>query len=159
MLKTPLGGLKIQMDGKDIPYTCEKVDRDRSCPELDGRWALSVECKPDGAEHTISCRIEGYVPSAQDMVEGGEDLELKSFYRGDCKLSLGMEGDSCYLDGERLSSYDYDTAYLDDGVQYALFCFTKTRRFVFGAAWLEHRTEDNDLQTWFGADPTLFENV
>lgn len=33
---------------------------------------------------------------------------------------------------------------------------TKTDRYVFGVAWIENVTDDNDVQTWFGADPTMF---
>ena len=33
---------------------------------------------------------------------------------------------------------------------------TKTTKYVFGVAWIEKVTTENDVQTWFGADPTLF---
>lgn len=33
---------------------------------------------------------------------------------------------------------------------------TKTTKFVFGIAWIDNVTAENDVQTWYGADPTLF---
>ncbi len=31
-----------------------------------------------------------------------------------------------------------------------------TTKYVFGIAWIENVTTENDVQTWYGADPTLF---
>lgn len=33
---------------------------------------------------------------------------------------------------------------------------TKVSTYVFGVAWIVDATEENDIQTWFGADPTYF---
>ncbi len=33
---------------------------------------------------------------------------------------------------------------------------TKTAAYVFGVAWIVNVTEENDVQTWYGADPTYF---
>ncbi len=83
---------------------------------------------------------------------------MKSFYKGHSKLSIGMEGETGYFaDGTRaFDTYDYDTEYLEDGVRYVINEDTKTDRYVFGVAWIENVTDDNDVQTWFGADPTMF---
>ena len=40
-----------------------------------------------------------------------------------------------------MEDYDYENDYLDNGVSYEIFDFTKT--------------DENELQTWFGADPTI----
>ena len=34
-------------------------------------------------------------------------------------------------------------------------CCLKTK-YVFGVTWIENVTTENDVQTWYGADPTLF---
>lgn len=69
-----------------------------------------------------------------------------------------MEGETGYCaDGTRaFDTYDYDTEYLDDGVQYVIVENTNATTYVFGIAWIENVTDDNEVQTWFGADPTLF---
>ena len=94
----------------------------------------------------------------ENGIESGERLELKSFYRDNTKLSIGMEGDAGYYpDGTRsLDVYDYDNDYMEDGVSYLILEETKTTKYVFGVAWIEKVTAENDVQTWFGADPTLF---
>ena len=64
-----------------------------------------------------------------------------------------MENDDLGLESE----YDYDTGYLDDGVRYEIRTFTRTRKYVFGVAWILNFTDENGKQTWFGADPFGFE--
>lgn len=46
--------------------------------------------------HIIACRIRGYHPSAEDEIETGEYLELKSFFDKTIKLSIGMIGQTGY---------------------------------------------------------------
>lgn len=97
--------------------------------------------------YEIACRIADRAPSKNDGIESGENLELKSFYNEKAKLSIGTIGDiGC-------STFDYENEYLDDGVAYLVLQKTKTEKFVFGVAWLNNCTEENDVQTWFGADP------
>ncbi len=158
-MTTPLGDIEIHIDGKIIEYTAQNMGMpDKLCPDIDGRFCIKVEFVPDGERHTISCRIKDHTPSDRDGIESGERLELKSFYKGRSKLSIGMEGETGYCaDGTRaFDTYDYDTEYLDDGVQYVIVENTNTTTYVFGIAWIENVTEENDVQTWFGADPTYF---
>lgn len=158
-MTTPLGDIEICIDGKSIKYTAQNMGvMDRLCPDVDGRFCIKVEFVPDGERHAISCIIKSHIPSDKDGVESGERLELKSFYKGHSKLSIGMEGETGYFaDGTRaFDTYDYDTEYLEDGVRYVINEDTKTDRYVFGVAWIENVTDDNDVQTWFRADPTMF---
>ena len=55
-----------------------------------------------------------------------------------------------------LHIYDDDNDYMEDGVSYLILEETKTTRYVFGVAWIENVTAENEVQTWFGADQTLF---
>ncbi len=73
-------------------------------------------------------------------------------------MSIGMEGEAGYYsDGTRATNtYDYDNDYMEDGVLYQIMRDTKTTKFVFGIAWIDNVTAENDVQTWYGADPTLF---
>lgn len=54
-----------------------------------------------------------------------------------------------------MEDYDYENDYLDNGVSYEIFDFTKTRQFFFAICWIDDYTDENELQTWFGADPTI----
>jgi hypothetical protein len=47
------------------------------------------------------------------------------------------------------------TAYLDNGVQFFVLENTKTTDYVFGLAWINEVNDDNDVQTWYGANPIL----
>ncbi|MDO4280536.1 MAG: hypothetical protein Q4C56_02790 [Peptococcaceae bacterium] len=156
MLLTPLGEIEILFDNEEIEYDYTALLCDPSSfPDLDGRFFIKLNFKPDGKRHTISCRIKGHIPNSNDDIESGENLELKSFYRGTTKLSIGMEGDSGYfIDGTRASdTYDYDNDYLPDGVEYIVLGTTETEEYVFAIAWIDPFTEENEIQTWEGADP------
>lgn len=157
MLLTPLGEIKVFYDDKEVEYNVKAVKCDKRCPDLGGRFIIEVHFKPDGREHIISCRIINHVVHPYDDIETGERLELKSFYNENVKLSIGMEGDTGYLfDGTRYSDeYDYDTDYLSNGVEYDVLETTKTEIYRFGIAWIEPYSEENDIQTWFGADITM----
>lgn len=159
MLTTPLGDVEIYIDDKKIEYVERNIRKpDKLCPAVDGRYSIEVNFLPDGKFHDISCKIKDYISSKEDGIESGERLELKSFYRYNTKLSIGMEGDAGYYpDGTRSSDmYDYDNDYMEDGVSYLILEETKTTKYVFGVAWIEKVTTENDVQTWFGADLTLF---
>lgn len=159
MLSTPLGDIEIYIDNEKEEYTVKNIGAsERLCPDISGRFGIEILYEPDGKQHTISCRIKKYHASSRDEIEPGERLELKSFYRENTKLSIGMEGDAGYYsDGTRDSDvYDYDNDYMEDGVSYLIMEDTKTTKYVFGIAWIDNVTVENDVQTWYGADPTYF---
>ena len=86
---------EICIDGKTIKYTAQNMGvMDRLCLDVDGRFCIKVEFVPDGERHTISCIIKSHIPSDKDGVESGEQLALKSFYKGHSKLfdSVFMSG-------------------------------------------------------------------
>ncbi len=157
MIETPLGKIEIWIDDKQISYSECKLDNISLCPDLLGRYKVEVAFEPDGKEHIISCKIKDYQGTKEDSPESGERLECKAFYKNDCKVSLGMEGDSGYIGGKRVSDfgYDYDCNYLSNGVEYNILPETKTQSYVFGIAWIGNLNEERDVQTWFGADPTI----
>lgn len=157
MLETPLGTIEICIDNKPIEYIATPIPVDKTCKDLDGRYSIQIGFQSDGKEHSISCVIKDHIYSKQDGIETGERLELKSFYKGYAKISIGMEGDTGYWqNGERVSNlYDYDNEYLVNGVSYKIFSTTKSAVYTFGIAWLVNCTDITDVQTWFGADPTI----
>ena len=94
-MTTPLGDIEICIDGKTIKYTAQNMGvMDKLCPDVDGRFCIKVEFVPDGERHAISCIIKSHIPSDKDGVESGEQLALKSFYKGHSKLfdSVFMSG-------------------------------------------------------------------
>ena len=156
MLEPPLGIVEIKIDNHTVEYECFPVSVDRTCSDLNGRYAIVVYFLPDKAEHTISCMIKNHIPSTLDGADPGENLGLFSLYERDVKVSIGVVGESGDdIRGVRQSDYDYDTEYLTNGVQYRLLPITKTSKYIFGVAWINKVTEENDVQTWYGADPTM----
>ena len=157
MLSTPLGDIIILIDNKAISYNAIPVNRDKTCMDIHGRYKIVIDFIPDGQEHQIKCLIDGYENIDDDFVETGDNLELKSFVKNNIKLSIGMEGDSGYFsDGTRISDYyDYDNDYFDNGVSYQILKITQTNKYVFGIAWIVDQRPDNEVQTWYGADPSI----
>ena len=155
ILTTPLGAIYIEIDGQEIEYTYKSIALDRTCREVNGRYLIELDYEPDGQPHIIACRIRGHQPSEEDEIETGEYLELKSFYNETIKLSIGMTGQTGYVGSHRDNTFDYDNGYLADGVTYELLPFTKTQKYKFAIAWLNHCTPENDVQTWLAADPII----
>lgn len=167
-LITPLGAIKVLLDGEPIPCSVTKLEPlEAFCPDIAGRYKIEVDYIPDGKRHLISCclyptqLIKGYF-------ESGERLECYGYYNEDekIKVSIGIEAATEYVFNDKgqlfrdNDEYDYDGNFVEkDGVfynSYALLPFTKTTHYVFGIAWIFDCTDSKrDTQTWFGADPTL----
>lgn len=160
MLDTPLGKIEILVDNKITAYSAVPCALNENCPDLDGLYKISIEFSPDGKNHEIWCRIKGHKGSSDDDIAPGENLELKSFFKGFVKLSIGTEGNSGYLpDGTRVSTYDYDTEYYTDGIKHVIFPDTKTKHWAFVIAWIKNANEKNENQPWLGVDTTLFPSL
>lgn len=164
-LLTPFGEIQILIDGKPVPYFAQEGRKlDNLCPHVLGRYQIAVQFHPDGENHTIACVFESDCPYKRSP-ESGERLECQSFYndRG-FKMSIGLECEAGYINGARVSDeYDYDAGCLENGVAFLIDRNTRTERYVFGISWIDHvswgnQTDDTikrDVETWYGADPTL----
>lgn len=164
-LITPFGDIKVLIDGQPVPYFSQAGRKlDVLCPHVLGRYQIPVKFIPDGSEHTIACVFEPNC-SYERSPESGERLECQSFYN-DCrfKLSIGLECETGYMDGVRISDeYDYDADYLENGMAFLIDANTKTEHYTFGIAWIDNvgwddssdDNNDRDVETWYGADPTL----
>lgn len=166
-LITPFGRVQVNIDGEEIEYSANEGKKiENLCPEITGRYQITIYFEPDGNEHEISC-ILPEIEKVNREPESGERLELQSFYNSKrWKISIGLEGESgCFIDGKRVSDdydYDYDVEYLENGMSYLILKKTKTMRYVFGIAWIDDvgwddadEECDRNIQTWFAADPTL----
>ena len=73
-------------------------------------------------------------------------------------MSIGLAGDNWYspYTGKRESKFDFDVDYLENGMAYQILPFTKTAKYLFGLSWIQPCNEQNDVQTWFGADPSYY---
>ncbi len=157
MLETPFGVVNIYIDKQCIEnYTIKELPLTSPCFNVDGRYCITVDFKPDGKKHTIFCKIENYTSSDDDGIESGENLVGMGFYKNGGKLSIGIESDTWYLDGKRYSRYDYDCSYSENGyVAFEILEFTKSEKFIFGIAWKEE-CDEQDAGTWYASDPTMF---
>ena len=81
-------------------------------------------------------------------IETGEGLECVSFYIRNDKSSIACEGS--FGDSEE---HDFDGWLGDDGIIIEIKKETNSKEFVFGICWVSHLTDENDIQTWFGAEP------
>lgn len=164
-LITPFGEIRILIDGISVPYYVREGRKpDVRCPDVLDRYQITVFFVPDGKEHRIACVFE---PDClyEKTPESGERLKCQSFYNDQgFKMSMGLECESGYIDGIRISDeYDHDADYLENGMAYLINPHTKTNRYVFGIAWIDNVSWDDssglesqrDAQTWYGADPTL----
>ena len=166
-LLTPFGEINILIDGKPVPYSAQEGRKqDVLCPHVLGRYQITVPFIPDGKEHVIACVFEPDC-SYERTPESGERLECQSFYN-DCryKMSIGLEcGAGCIGAGDVRASdrSDYDAGYLENGMSFLIDRNTRTECYVFGIAWIDNVGWDDpvdghnnrDIETWYGADPTL----
>ena len=156
-LITPLGEITVLIDGNELEYSYKKLKSFKSCPDVKDRYAIEIDFLPDGMVHSIACVLSDLDERAKLNVESGEHLECVSVIFEDIKLSVGLEGDDLHMpDGTRISSYDYDIEYLKDGMAYTVLADTVTEKYVFGIAWLSPFCADNEIQTWYAADPTCY---
>lgn len=162
-LATPFGDIDVLIDEKPIPYTVQKGSaNDVVWPNIRHRYQIVILFIPDGKEHSLSCVFSPNC-SYDRTPESGECLECQSFYSPQrIKMSIGIECETGYSDGKRVSDkYDYDADYLDNGMVYRILSDTKTERYVFGIAWIDDVGRDDKVdnnrgvQTWFAADPTF----
>ena len=164
-LLTPFGEIEIMVDGKTVPYsTREGRKLEGLCPHVLGRYQIEVRFIPDGKAHTIAC-VLGPDCAYGKTPESGERLECQSFYNDRrFKLSIGIECETGYVGEVRATDkYDYDADYLENGMSFLIDQNTKTEQYTFGIAWIDNvgwkdsANEDigRDIETWYGADPTL----
>lgn len=157
-LTSPLGEISFFIDDNEIEYSYKALKSFECCPDINGRYIIEIAFMPDGKEHSISCVISNSNKIAETDFESGEYLECQAFYSDNIKISIGLEGDNGYDPdtGRRESEFDFDVDYLNDGMAYSILPFTKTQKYLFGISWLSPYNEENDVQTWYAADPFYY---
>lgn len=150
-IKTPFGKILFFLDGVPVSFEYRSIDPDEALfPNVAAAYRIQVCVEPDGKAHLLKMQLsEGAVTGD---TEPGERLEAISFYSERGKITLG-----CYASfGDYLDyNLDYDGSLCHDGIEVDIFSSTKTQVYKFGVCWLDVCTEENEAQTWFGADPGI----
>ena len=160
-LNTPLGTISISIDDINIQYKAIKLENNQKVfPDIEGRYRIDVPYNTDNSEHIISCTVDNIIDSkVSHYFDSGEGFECETFHQGDTKLTIGIEyDDSCYHDDERVEDCEYDSVHLEDGIGYHILKTTKSNIFTFGIAWIDEFKDEDNLQTYFAADPTLYKD-
>lgn len=154
MLNTPLGDINIYVDGiVTDDYEIKPLKNDKKLfPNLDGRFALIVDFKPDGRKHRIECRLENHIVSEFDCLECGENVSSVALYS---EHFVPEDWYGVGYGGKISIAVEYGFDYSENGYAAVLISEnTKTDRFVFGVAWkIPDRLSFGE--TFLGADPTL----
>ncbi len=160
-LLTPVGSLRIFIDGEPAPCELCEIKKDEDGRE--GRYRLVVSLEPDGKKHGIMCVLLAAVPVTREF-EQGDDYITSAYTNAErtVRLSVGLAADREYKGGDddgpdRVSAYDYDYLYHEEnGFYYDLYQtlpITGVNTFTFGVDWLCGYTEETAKWTLEGADP------
>lgn len=148
MLKTELGNIIITINGQILDYEPIKLDNKGKNFTVDGRYQIVVDnILVSEIETIIDCIIDSNkVVSLCGYSESGEDLALISFLYNNIKLSIGVEGD--------ISGVYYE--YMNDRLRVKVSKSAALNKLNFFIAWITmNNKEQEEIYTWFAADPTL----
>lgn len=150
-LSTPVGSLELLLDDKPVSFSHISIEpNEKLFPDVEAAHRLTYDYVSDGKSHTLSFKIKDCNLEANP--ETGELLEAVSFYKDNCKLTLG-----CIASFGDYQDYnlDYDGTLCSDGIEIFITATTKSQTFKFGVCWINECTDGNDVQTWYGADPSV----
>lgn len=148
MLKTDIGNIIIAIDGQILDYAPIKLANKGKNFIVDGRYQVIVENMLfSEGETIIDCIIDNNkMLDLHGYPESGEGLALISFIHNNTKLSIGIEDD--------IPGVYYQ--YMNDRLRVNVTKSASLNTFTFFIAWLTmHNKEQEEIYTWFAADPTL----
>ncbi len=158
LVDTPLGEVALYFDDRRVDFAITAVPKNQQLyPDILQAYYMSYDYVADHKAHTLKCMIAN--ADIQGYSDSGENLEATSFYTDTVKLTIGIEGDFAYYDAQMkpvITNYDYYGNTLTNGIEVNLTEFTQDRCFTFGIAWIIDYTDQNEYQTWYAADPTLY---
>ena len=133
MLTTPFGTVHVFINETETSYTYEPLPTNYRCPDVDSRYQINI------GSHMEPCTIRCSIPTFTDNAysETGEHFEAVAFYQNGAKLTLGTVAGFEEQRGNLLSN----------GIE-----ITTNEPVAFGICWVNNVTEENDHQTWYGAD-------
>lgn len=143
-MRTKIGNIVVRINNKEVNIETLELPLEGRNFHVDGRYKI-VCTLPEKFETPcyIECLLENNENSkCNSCIETGENLALISFYNGNCKLSLGTQGD--------IQGLIYN--YLDNGIE--IVDNIGLKKISFFVAWIETLDEEKeDIYTWFAADP------
>ncbi|WP_306479949.1 hypothetical protein [Mediterraneibacter sp.] len=150
-LITPIGSIVLSLDDEPVYFSYSVLEpNEKYFSNVDAAYRLSYDFVADGKPHTLFFKFkEG---SFETEPESGELFEAVSFYKEKFKLTLGCI--ASFVDYEDYN-LDYDGTLCDAGIEIYIAETTKSQTFRFGVCWIENCTKENDVQTWYGADPSI----
>ena len=142
MLTTPLGAIKIYVDGICIDYKAAEHIFDRyPCKDKPIAGCYRIEIDMHGRK-SVSCIIEILDPIENSGGSGERYLDAE-FIKGNTILTIGMEDEHPAFESDRL----------ENGLEYQLL--QPVDKVVFGIAWATDYDGVDDVRTWYAADPTI----
>ena len=142
MLTSPLGNIKVYVDGACVDYKANKYSFDcHSCKDRPIDACYRIEINTHG-KSDIACVVE-LTELIPNTGSSGENYIDAKFVKDDTILTIGMEDDNPA----------YESVRIKNGLQYRLI--KPVDKVVFGIAWATDYGGADDVRTWFAADPTL----
>lgn len=151
MLKTPFGVIEIKLDGKLVDYKIKPRKNDDFYPGVDGAYLLIYRYKSDYKKHTLQCKLNGEVVDFE--ADTGDRLEAVSMYLNNGKITIGTKCEFGLED--TVEWYGFDGILSKEGIEINIYEDTEDKDFIFGVSWLLSCNDNNEIQTWFGADQTI----
>ncbi len=148
-IQTPLGTIEIYIDGVALNYSSVELAPDARWA-VDGRFCIRVPKPNDGQPHTVSCRLNALCDFEINL-STGECLEIAEITHRAVQVNVGI----ALNEGIEEPCLDYSSELLGDGIAYVISPETQTKVFVFGVAWINDRTAENENNVWFSCDPTM----
>ena len=156
-ISTSLGKVGLWLDGEP----CERCDvwdvaggsgLAARFP-VDGNVRIAYRHEPDGAAHTLECRLD---PSCEceGASASGERLEATEIDGGGSRLVIAVEYDfEEWAHGHGEHEYDYRASAVGLAATVELPSDAKSQWIVFGVSWVDEVDEKNGTNPWLAGDP------
>lgn len=148
MINTPLGNIKITVNGSEFRYTMLKLENQGSNFKVAERYKIVLEIVRLSEDYIILVELENDKNCRlKNSIESGENLSMISYYRDSYKLSIGAINEIPFVKNE----------YTNTGIKTIIKKTAEIKKIVFGIAWIKmDDIEKEDIYTWFAADPNMF---
>lgn len=148
MLKTVLGNINITINNEEVNYKTIEINNKGVNYIVDRRYKVIIDnIKDRELETIIECVLDGSkISNLSGYCESGEQLALISFMNENVKLSIGAEDD--------IIGVKYE--YMKNGMRVKISAEAALNHLIFFIAWITmNNKEQQEIYTWFAADPTM----
>ncbi len=154
-LMTPLGEIRVFLDGEPYPYVLKKKEIGYGYNDLQGRYTITMEVIPHGKRHTVACCLYPNQIVSYSCSHGGpNDGRMGSdYYSADKKIKVTILTDLSE-DADGFVNYS-GSHYEKNGIFYDTYETAFDAHFYeFGIAWLTDCNKANERETFLGASLT-----